>query len=206
MACQHWHNEDAPRQVLGLDLKKWTIAGLKGLLDHYGRPHCRSANKGELFIILGRLSQERGLTVEDRREFFKTWQPVPRLPVIRPNTPLREIRGRQQIAVVISPVRHPAVANAVECRNLDCSNEMECSICMESCNEGQIPSRRITALCTHEGDVCLSCISRGISSQFETKMWDQIGCPWCGQLLSHSDVKAFADPAIFDRYQISPFS
>ena len=36
MSCQHSHNEDAPRQVLGLVKKTWKITELKGILDHYG--------------------------------------------------------------------------------------------------------------------------------------------------------------------------
>lgn len=80
-------------------------------------------------------------------------------------------------------------------------DEIHCSICMEKCGEDQIPSRPVTAACNHDRDICLACLKQSISIQFEVKMWNQLCCPCCAQLLSHKDVKDFGDPVIFERYK-----
>ena len=74
-----------------------------------------------------------------------------------------------------------------------------CAVCFEDLSPRDFPERRITASCTHEPDVCRSCLSTSISTQLRSRFWNQIGCPTCGERLNFPDVKDFADPDIFER-------
>ena len=75
----------------------------------------------------------------------------------------------------------------------------DCIVCYETLNARSVPQRRITSACNHEPDVCRSCLATSISTQFNSKVWDQIACPSCSQRLGFQDVKAFADPDVFTR-------
>ena len=76
-----------------------------------------------------------------------------------------------------------------------------CNVCLESLEPTAFPKRQTTTACDHNPDVCLQCLSHSITAQFENKMWDQIDCPSCGQRLGFLDVKAFAEPAVFERQE-----
>lgn len=91
---------------------------------------------------------------------------------------------------------HPAQASAAIGENY---TSQVCSVCLETLNARLFPKRKITASCTHGANVCLGCIRQSISSQFTSKLWDQISCPSCNERLEHHDVKLFAEPTIFER-------
>ena len=74
-----------------------------------------------------------------------------------------------------------------------------CIVCFENLSPPGFPGRRITASCTHEPDICRSCLSTSISTQLTSRFWNQIDCPTCGERLDFADVKDFADPEIFER-------
>ena len=77
--------------------------------------------------------------------------------------------------------------------------DKDCEVCFESLTLEAFPTRKTTAACTHEPDVCLSCLAHAITSQSETKMWNLIDCPSCSARLGYEDVQAFATAAIFER-------
>ena len=81
---------------------------------------------------------------------------------------------------------------------------IDCTVCLESLEASAFSERNITAACNHEPNVCLACLAKSITAQFTSKIWDHIDCPACGQRLDFMDVKAFADPVVFER-QVRPF-
>ena len=77
----------------------------------------------------------------------------------------------------------------------------ECDICYGSFDPVKTSMRQPTSSCTHEINICKSCLSASISSQIETKLWTRIGCPAsaCDKLMGYDDVREFAEPQMFAR-------
>lgn len=75
-----------------------------------------------------------------------------------------------------------------------------CVICMEDLPVESFSIVRITNKCEHFQDACKECVAASISAQFESKMWDQLKCPLCPELLSHEEIQEHASPAIFEKY------
>ena len=76
----------------------------------------------------------------------------------------------------------------------------DCVACLETLTTANAPQRKITEACNHDPLICLNCLAQSITSQTESKIWDQIDCPTCKARLSHDDVKAFATDHIFQRW------
>ena len=76
---------------------------------------------------------------------------------------------------------------------------LDCVVCFEGLGPKNAPQRKIASACDHEANVCLSCLSQSIATQFASKVWDQINCPSCSARLEHQDVRAFADAEVFER-------
>lgn len=74
-----------------------------------------------------------------------------------------------------------------------------CAVCFEHLNPQNFPDRKTTVTCSHEPNVCRPCLSTSISTQFTSKVWNQIDCPTCGERLNFQDVKDFAESEIFER-------
>ena len=75
----------------------------------------------------------------------------------------------------------------------------QCPICTEQESLFNFPQRRITSTCTHRPNICLQCVSKSVQVQMEVKMWDQLVCPLCPELLTYSDMKAWANSDDFRR-------
>jgi hypothetical protein len=73
------------------------------------------------------------------------------------------------------------------------SGSQECIVCTESLSITQFPALSITATCDHPPTTCLDCITASIKADISNKLWKQIGCPECGQLLEYADVQQYAD-------------
>ncbi|KAF2741249.1 hypothetical protein EJ04DRAFT_242 [Polyplosphaeria fusca] len=76
----------------------------------------------------------------------------------------------------------------------------DCIVCTESRSIQHFATRPPTAQCTHEVNTCRRCLRSWIESEFTSKMWDQINCPECSVRLEHEDMRVFAPPDIFRRY------
>lgn len=74
-----------------------------------------------------------------------------------------------------------------------------CVVCFEALNTATTPIRRIASSCDHEPLICTACLAQSITSQLESKIWNQIGCPMCNVELSYEDVQVFASKAAFER-------
>ncbi len=82
---------------------------------------------------------------------------------------------------------------------------LDCVVCFEGLGPTNAPQRKIASACDHEANVCLSCLSQSIATQFASKVWDQINCPSCSARLEHQDVRAFADAEVFERWVFFAF-
>lgn len=74
-----------------------------------------------------------------------------------------------------------------------------CIVCFEALNTATTPIRKIARSCDHEPLICTACLAQSITSQLESKIWNQIGCPMCNVGLSYEDVQVFASKAAFER-------
>lgn len=74
-----------------------------------------------------------------------------------------------------------------------------CVVCFEALNTATTPIRRIASSCDHEPLMCTACLAQSITSQLESRIWNQIGCPMCNVGLSYEDVQVFASKAAFER-------
>ncbi|KAI1872562.1 hypothetical protein JX265_005442 [Neoarthrinium moseri] len=74
-----------------------------------------------------------------------------------------------------------------------------CSVCGDEKRISEMP-RQITQACDHAPNTCNDCVGQWITSSMETVAWDRLKCPECPQTLLFDDVKTFANPQVFDRY------
>jgi len=79
-----------------------------------------------------------------------------------------------------------------------------CAVCFESITTDDKPHRTVTSTCQHEIDTCHQCLATSISTQLSDKMWDQIGCPSCGERLTSDDVQVWAAKQTRERYFTYP--
>ena len=75
----------------------------------------------------------------------------------------------------------------------------ECTICTGGQPHIEFPQDTPTQMCQHEIEVCTECLGIYISITMARKGWDKVDCPSCPQRLEHSDMKASADAATFER-------
>ncbi|KAF2709796.1 hypothetical protein K504DRAFT_477016 [Pleomassaria siparia CBS 279.74] len=73
-------------------------------------------------------------------------------------------------------------------------------VCAENRSIHRFPVRPPTSTCIHESNTCRHCLRAWIKSEFKSKVWNLIDCPECRSRLQYEDVKQFAPPEIFRRY------
>ena len=206
------------KPLLGLCYQSWTRYDIRNVLDRYEwnyNPSTRS--KQALYHELYLLVQESGLTKKDRKQDFPLRRPrvqrasIPADPYLVASPELA--RNQAQSGTTSQPVSATSVADsrgalddAIFTAPLPTTGRAppaECVICLETLNSQNTPNRNVTSSCSHASDVCYSCLATSISTQMDIKVWDQIDCLICGQRLDFQDVKAFADPAVFSRLDLS---
>ncbi|KAK6841964.1 hypothetical protein PG987_002824, partial [Apiospora arundinis] len=74
-----------------------------------------------------------------------------------------------------------------------------CVVCSDEKGVSEFPAR-ITKTCSHQPTTCGDCIGQWIASSMDSVSWDRLKCPECSGLLAFEDVRAFADPETFQRY------
>jgi hypothetical protein len=80
------------------------------------------------------------------------------------------------------------------------SGDRDCLICADTKEEILFPRFSPTASCTHSPNTCLECLERSIRSDLNGKIWTDIRCPECRQLLDYTDIQRYADEETFKRY------
>ena len=80
------------------------------------------------------------------------------------------------------------------------SGDQECVVCTETIGVALFPGASITKSCEHPPATCLECVAMSIQSDLSNKLWNEIRCPECGELLEYDDVQRYADPETRERY------
>ncbi|OCK79708.1 hypothetical protein K432DRAFT_426286 [Lepidopterella palustris CBS 459.81] len=91
----------------------------------------------------------------------------------------------------------------VDTRNVsrrEASAQQDCIVCVETRSVRHFPNRPPTSSCTHTTQVCKRCLRDWIRSEFKAKVWNQINCPECRSLMLHEDIREFAPPEVFRKY------
>ena len=214
-----------PDSLLGLSRQSWTRSTIQIMLDHYNWGNrTTSPTKLNMMHELHMLVQEYDLDSADRKEIFnarKNGQPLPpRKNKVRnvehPKNwePDRIItRNKARAGASSLPAATTLNADTLQTPNgvgifnsiSEVTSDLtrECVVCFEALSPENTPMRRVTSSCNHEPDVCRPCLATSISSQLDSRVWDQIDCPTCGQRLNFQDVKAFADSPVLRRSESS---
>ena len=78
--------------------------------------------------------------------------------------------------------------------------EMDCLVCADTKPVDEFPRFSITASCTHSPNTCLDCVQLSIESDLSSKLWTDIRCPECRELLEYADIQRYANQQTFLRY------
>ncbi|TVY46806.1 E3 ubiquitin-protein ligase [Lachnellula occidentalis] len=84
------------------------------------------------------------------------------------------------------------------------STDIECGICAEFFPPSAFPtSSKITEKCEHPHEMmaCLNCIRQGIQYTLDEGMLHLLHCPFCHEILSYEEMKKYASPEAFTRYE-----
>lgn len=216
---EHYRRLGVPTIMLGLNYRSWTMTQIRSILDHYNwKNRATARTKLDLMHELDLLVQEYDLNIKDRIKILDALdrgdslpRPKPRVRrVPHPTFPdwkaaARRKSARNQARTGTTSQSAVAAPNNTALTklspNIASALPVDCVVCLETLNAQNIPKRKITSTCDHEPDVCKSCLTTSISTQLDSKVWDQIDCPSCGQRLDFRDVKAFADPVVFARLE-----
>lgn len=223
---ERYRHLGVPTTMLGLSHPAWRLTHIRLILDHYKWNYGGvTRTKLNLMHELHLLVQEYDLNRRDRMEIFNAHKrgiPLPprkprvrRVPhpalldwkaMARRDTARTQVQARTTsqpaVAARIAPVQQANNDAVLTDPVSDVANTLprDCIVCFENLSPQNTPERNVTSSCNHEPDVCRSCLAASISTQFNSKVWDQIDCPTCGQRLEFQDVKAFADSVVFGRY------
>lgn len=74
-----------------------------------------------------------------------------------------------------------------------------CAVCADDKRVSELPIS-ITSVCNHDSTTCKDCLRQWLQSSLETNEWNRLKCPDCPGLLQYPDVKRYASPETFERY------
>jgi hypothetical protein len=80
----------------------------------------------------------------------------------------------------------------------------ECIVCTETLSLQRFPDRPPTRTCKHPVNVCRKCLRTWLTSESNTKMFDDMKCPVCSTTLQKADMRDFAPKDIYKRYVARP--
>ena len=214
-----------PDALLGWNRDNWTRTRIQPILDHYKwRNRTVSPTKLNMMHELHMLAQEYDLTTADRIDILNALKSGKRPPKRKPrvrrvphpkdweadrkftrNRARARVSSSSAATILNSATAQTPTGNSItdSIPNVTSSRNRDCVVCFETLNPGNTPVRRITSSCDHEPDICRLCLATSISTQLDSRVWDQIGCPSCDQRLGYQDVKAFADSSAFGRSESS---
>ncbi|KAF4955119.1 hypothetical protein FSARC_11945 [Fusarium sarcochroum] len=79
--------------------------------------------------------------------------------------------------------------------------DLECVVCADTKDADAFPRFSVTATCTHPPNTCLDCVQLSIESDLSSKLWTEIRCPECRELLEYADIQRYANKQTFTRYE-----
>ena len=223
----YYSSLDVPTTLLGLKCRSWKRSQIRLILDHYSwKWDSNFSTKIDLTHQLHLLVQEYELDRRDRKRIFnahKRGEPLPPrkprvrrvrrppYPVLNDVSDLRSAQRQARARTTSQPMLVPTNLDILQATKNHSSTKSrpnaasfspaDCEVCFETLNGQNTPKRKTTFSCSHEPNVCRSCLATSIATQVNNKVWDQIDCPSCGQRLHFRDVKKFADPIVFERLE-----
>lgn len=75
-----------------------------------------------------------------------------------------------------------------------------CYVCDEELDPLDFPIDAPTSACQHPAITCTDCLHQWVGAQLDTNGFQSIKCPDCKGLLSWTDMRRVATPAVFSRY------
>ncbi|KAM0343649.1 hypothetical protein ACHAPU_008401 [Fusarium lateritium] len=79
--------------------------------------------------------------------------------------------------------------------------DLECVVCVDTKHVDAFPRFSVTATCAHSPSTCLDCVQLSIESDLSTKLWTEIRCPECRELLEYADIQRYANQQTFTKYE-----
>ncbi|KAH0562384.1 hypothetical protein GP486_002920 [Trichoglossum hirsutum] len=128
-------------------------------------------------------------------------EPLSESPATPPTYKDSPLHQPEQLSLPPSTLHAPdVIVGATVPETNQSSDEVVCVVCMEALRPELFPKRRITSTCQHEPKTCLDCLARSVQADFQDKGYSRIRCPECLGALEFEDVKLFANPELFARY------
>ncbi|XEV06283.1 hypothetical protein FSHL1_011570 [Fusarium sambucinum] len=81
------------------------------------------------------------------------------------------------------------------------TGDLDCAVCADTKHVDAFPRFSIAATCTHPPSTCLDCIQLSIESDLNSKLWTEIRCPECRELLEYADIQRYANKQTFTKYE-----
>ncbi|KAH6966264.1 hypothetical protein EDB82DRAFT_515332 [Fusarium venenatum] len=81
------------------------------------------------------------------------------------------------------------------------TGDLDCVVCADTKHVDAFPRFSIAATCTHPPSTCLDCIQLSIESDLNSKLWTEIRCPECRELLEYADIQRYANKQTFTKYE-----
>jgi hypothetical protein len=138
--------------------------------------------------------------------------PPPRKPLPPDSTASRKQKTEAQeaedldIAIALSASLAQQTISDLPFDEWPLTEPYECITCCETLSPSLFPTRRITSTCDHSKSdevlrrICKTCLARHLDVQLERSGPNGLTCPICLAALTHDDVKQWASPQTFARY------
>ena len=211
--------------LLGSPYKSWRKAGLRGILSRYGRFPGKRATKLELMssaqeaveehgaslqggltseimlelMTLAQAAAEKHRASEKRRHRSKYLWSQTRSRCSRSHRGLARSSSKDEGGESMLGQTETTLQTDGIIPDRDEIDRPGCSVCLDSFDQSNTPSRAITSLCRHKLNICKRCITTSISTQFSEKVWDHVECPSCKERLTYHDMETFADRETFEK-------
>ena len=194
-------------KILGRTYNTWTVALLRTFLRHYGRSQPHGTSKTHLMQVMNHVARDFNLEDPDYDDMYSAYwgrQDLPaRKPLAATLRPAAVAGHAEQASLTSLPGDSVSPMPTVTLMTLPSrigKSKAICMVCWDDLTTDTTPTRAVTSDCTHEVNVCRPCVSKSISSQLDSKMWDKISCPTCKAQMQFADVERLASPPVFVRY------
>ncbi|TVY92730.1 hypothetical protein LAWI1_G004020 [Lachnellula willkommii] len=131
--------------------------------------------------------------------------PGRRAPVMNFGAPQAPLPERPFLQIPPSDVeQHASIPSDLSQTRDPDSTDIECGICAEFFPPSEFPaSSKVTEKCdhNHESMACLNCIRQDIQATLDEGMLHLLHCPFCHEILSYEEMKKYASPEAFLRYE-----
>lgn len=81
----------------------------------------------------------------------------------------------------------------------------ECVNCLDEVGYAEFPIHGTSASCTHDSEICVTCLRTWITTSIENGNWDKITCPAadCPSIMQYADIRRLATLEDFAKYDKS---